>query len=284
LRFNLFQDWKSELDVFEKQLGASFEMFPKGFGSKKLNEAIKYSIYSGGKRFRPLMCYASARSLGLSFEPVRPWAVALEWVHNYSLIHDDLPCMDNDDFRRGQPTVHKKFDEATALLAGDALLTEAFGLVASQYKDHPHLSKLILLLTERAGVQGMISGQSNDFFSNLKSLSKEEILDVHKLKTGALISAACVGPALISNQKEDLVQIFSEIGFDLGLLFQLKDDILDQNQRVENNMVQIQGLETTDKIYGIILDRIYSQFNKIKTKALFEPFEQLIEYNTNRSN
>lgn len=283
MKKTLFQDWKIELEVFERLVSATFEIYPQGVGAQRLHQAIKYSIFSGGKRFRPLLSFASAKSLGIPFEDVRPWAVALEWIHTYSLIHDDLPSMDNDDLRRGVPTVHKKFDEATALLAGDALLTESFGLVAKSYSHLPQLSKLILILSERAGVQGMISGQANDFFTDLKNISVDEILGIHKLKTGALISAACAGPALISNQTEELVKIFTEIGFDLGLLFQLKDDILDKDQRVENNMVQNQGLKRTDEIYGALLDKIYFSFSSLKPYALFEPFEELLEYNTNRT-
>ncbi len=198
-------------------------------------KSIEYSFFSGGKRFRPLLTFAAADYLEIEIESVFGWSMALEMIHTYSLIHDDLPSMDNDDVRRGKPTNHKVYGEALALLSGDALLTEAFGLLAKYYNPpRANLSALINSLARISGLNGMILGQYYDISldasiaTNLYSIS--HLNHIHILKTGALISGSFMGPAHLKGLKTSDLRSFEEIGVLLGYAFQVKDDILDSAQ------------------------------------------------------
>lgn len=195
-------------------------------------ESIEYSYFSGGKRFRPMLSFATADYLGLPIEKIFPWAMAIEMIHTYSLIHDDLPSMDNDDFRRGKPTNHKMFGEAVALLSGDALLTEAFALLARHYSEEKDLGALIQSLVHVSGVNGMILGQYFDISldgadsnSSISNLNK-----IHLLKTGALISGSVLGPVILKRLSSLELKSMRETGFLMGYAFQVKDDILDAEQ------------------------------------------------------
>ncbi len=286
--------WSTKAPSFEVDLGQLFEvscfdnsLFAKPNsefiqGSKLLGEAIRYALFSGGKRFRPLLTFASCQILNEDFKQASAWAMAVECIHTYSLIHDDLPCMDNDDFRRGQPTVHKKFDEATALLAGDALLTEAFGLVAKSYSGHKNLSSLIQLLCQRAGYSGMVSGQANDLMPNASLLTKEQLLFIHLQKTAALISAASLGPFLIFDQEPEYTEKFNTLSLILGLLFQLKDDVLDANDKIENNSVQSLGADQTQWIYQEYKKQAIAIMQNLPLNL--KPYEELMAYNDTRKN
>ena len=193
-------------------------------------DAERYSLLGGGKRIRPFLVNEFCRALGGDIEASMPLACALEMIHTYSLIHDDLPCMDDDDMRRGKPSNHKKFGYANALLAGDALLTRAFETVASAESLSPMAkAEAVRLLARAAGDRGMIGGQVIDLDSENKSISFEKLLKLHSLKTGALISAACVLGALaagvrLSDPQMERVVTYAE---NIGLAFQIVDDILD---------------------------------------------------------
>lgn len=284
----LLTDWELERENFELLIGRVFE---KTFsfddqigGSRELKESIKYALFSGGKRFRPMLSLASSQAINKSFKDSAYWAVAVEFIHTYSLIHDDLPSMDNDDERRGQPTVHIKFNEPTALLAGDALLTEAFTVVARNYSSHPKLSSLILQLTESSGFNGMISGQANDLYISEQNveLGVADILLIHRQKTSALISAACLGPFLISNFDREVVKLMQPISMNIGLLFQFKDDFLDAREKKENNVVQAFGENETLEIYQKINIETLKQLDGISSKINILPFKNLMEYNDSR--
>ena len=190
-------------------------------------EAMKYSLANGGKRLRPVFCLEFANCCGLEKEKAIDFACALEYIHTYSLIHDDLPCMDNDDFRRGKPSCHKKFGEATALLAGDALLTHAFELIANADLSADKKIKAVSVLSTKSGVAGMIGGQVIDLKYESESPELEQILSVHKLKTGALISAACLLGCVAAGADEHKINAAEEFAYNLGIAFQIKDDILD---------------------------------------------------------
>ena len=167
-----------------------------------LMDAIEYSFFNGGKRFRPLLCYAVGEALGFSLEKLHGFALSVECIHTYSLLHDDLPCMDNDAFRRGQPSTHKKFSENLALLAGDSLLTEAFAVLARYYPRQ--CDKLVELLTKASGFHGMIRGQTLDLGHGKSVESLEDLIKLHRLKTGELIALCFQGPALLFQaQKKD---------------------------------------------------------------------------------
>lgn len=227
---------KKRRDFFEQELEESLiDLYKAEHPSlKEHKEALFYSILNSGKRFRPLLCLITAETIGVSPESVIPFACALEMVHNYSLVHDDLPSMDNDDFRRGKPTTHKKYNEATALLVGDSLLTDAFLLIANSYKNHPKVSQIVALLAQTSGTQGMIAGQVIDLWvqKNLDkiNLNQDQLLEMHHLKTGQLIQSAVLGACLIGQLTEDLKLKYAEFSRLLGLAFQIKDDILDADE------------------------------------------------------
>jgi geranylgeranyl diphosphate synthase, type II len=198
-------------------------------GLDQLLESVRYSVLQpGGKRFRPVLAMLVAEAMGFSSERVLPYAAAVECVHTYSLVHDDIPAMDNDDYRRGQPTNHKVFGDAVAILAGDALLTEAFYLISSSYRAEPAACvHAIEELSLAAGTYGMVGGQAIDLRSKANEISFEELQTMHRLKTGALIRAAAVGAAHICFATQDQVQQIRSYSTALGLAFQVADDILD---------------------------------------------------------
>ena len=200
----------------------------------RLHEAMRYSLSAGGKRLRPVLVLAAADMLSKSKAPIDhpdalPAAVAIECLHTYSLIHDDLPCMDNDDLRRGQPTLHKAFDEATALLAGDALLTHAFALLATNYAGTPVLgSALVRELSDAAGSRRLIGGQMEDLLAETRSdTSVADLEFIHLNKTAAMIEASLIMGGLIGAATEEELSSLRQTGRHLWLAFQIIDDVLD---------------------------------------------------------
>ncbi|MDR1076484.1 MAG: polyprenyl synthetase family protein [Xanthomonadaceae bacterium] len=194
---------------------------------KRLHAAMRYAVLGGGKRIRPLLAYASGTLFGVAPGPLDPAACAVELIHAYSLVHDDLPSMDNDELRRGQPTVHIAFDEATAILAGDALQTLAFQLLANA--DIADKVKLAWLqtLAGASGVDGMCGGQALDIDATGQRQSPAELEHMHSLKTGALIRAAVRMGALAGNASTEQLNTLDRFASSLGLAFQLRDDLLD---------------------------------------------------------
>ena len=194
-------------------------------------KAMRYSLFAGGKRLRPILCMAGADSVGGQERAVLPVACALELIHTYSLIHDDLPVMDDDDLRRGKPTSHKVFGEAVALLAGDGLLTEAFRLI-SETEPGGRLTlqaviKVMGLIGDAAGYQGMVGGQVVDIQSEGKPVTPELVQFIHTRKTGALITASVTSGAVLGGGNPDQVASITAYGKGIGLAFQISDDILD---------------------------------------------------------
>ena len=192
-----------------------------------LEEAMNYSLDANGKRLRPLLLLATLESFQVSIEEGFPAASALELIHTYSLIHDDLPAMDNDDLRRGKPTNHIQFNEATAILAGDALLTLAFEVITKSELSPNIQIELIKLLSKTSGYEGMVGGQQADIDGEDSDLSLEEIEHIHLRKTGALIEMATVGAGLISQKSEEILKHLSELAKEIGIAYQIRDDILD---------------------------------------------------------
>jgi geranylgeranyl diphosphate synthase type II len=192
--------------------------------------AMNYSLFAGGKRLRPILCMAGAAAVGGDESSVLRVACGLEMIHTYSLIHDDLPAMDNDDLRRGKPTSHKVFGEAVALLAGDGLLTEAFALMTMPDPAGPEpgaLMKVVGLIARAAGVEGMVGGQVVDILSQGAQVDASLVEFIHKHKTGAMISASVVSGAILGNGTEGQVRAMTTYGESIGLAFQIADDILD---------------------------------------------------------
>ena len=196
-------------------------------GQDEVVEAMKYSLLNGGKRLRPVFCLEFAKACGADRYMALELACAVEYVHTYSLIHDDLPCMDNDDMRRGKPSCHKQFGEATALLAGDALLTHAFQIIAVSNIDDEKKALAVQLLSQNSGVEGMLGGQVIDLKYESESPTLKQLLSVHRLKTGALISAACLLGCIAAGASDVQISAASRFAYNLGIAFQIKDDILD---------------------------------------------------------
>ena len=194
-------------------------------------QAMHYSLFVGGKRLRPILCLAAAEAVGGDAGEALPVACALEMVHTYSLIHDDLPAMDDDDLRRGQPTCHKQFDEATAILAGDGLLTEAFRTLAAAAPRFEGREAVLLdiseLLAKAAGYQGMVGGQMLDLLAEGRQVTLKELETIHRLKTGALLTAATRAGALVGGGNRHEVTALTSYGERFGLAFQVTDDLLD---------------------------------------------------------
>ena len=223
---------KTDFELKMKQYQSAVEAyldtcFAENLPQKQLFDAMRYSLLAGGKRIRPILVLEFCRICGGSWEKALPFAAAIEMVHTYSLIHDDLPCMDNDDYRRGRLTNHKVFGEAQAILAGDALLTAAFDTVVSAEAPAGVLVKIVEILASAAGEKGMVGGQVLDIGGEGKQLSEEQVYTIHRLKTGALISAACRMGAAAGEANELQMNAAKAYAEAIGLAFQIRDDMLD---------------------------------------------------------
>ena len=222
----------SEFEKSLKQYQTAVETYLAGcfteeLPQKQLFEAMRYSLLAGGKRIRPVLVLEFCRICGGDWKKALPFAAAIEMVHTYSLIHDDLPCMDNDDYRRGKLTNHKVFGEAQAVLAGDALLTAAFDTIASADADAVERIQIVQILAGAAGQLGMVGGQVLDIDGENQKLSAEQVHTIHRLKTGALISAACRMGAAAGNASDTQMQAARAYAEAIGLAFQIRDDMLD---------------------------------------------------------
>lgn len=218
---------KNKKQLVDKHLPSYIEQLEV---PKQLKEAMLYSLNAGGKRIRPILLFATMNAFGKNEDMAIDIACALEMLHTYSLIHDDLPAMDNDDLRRGKPTNHKVFGEAMAILAGDALLTYSFELLSSvehlEISPYHHL-ELIKLLAQAAGPEGMVGGQALDLLAENVRIPLAELEYIHQNKTGKLLTFAVLAGALLSNATETQLEYLRQFAFHLGLAFQIKDDILD---------------------------------------------------------
>lgn len=194
---------------------------------KSLKEAMTYSLLAGGKRFRPLLVLASGQLAGLDEASVLPMACAMEMIHTYSLIHDDLPAMDNDDLRRGKPTNHKVFGEAMAILAGDALLNEALLVLMEHYGASKTGAAAMAEIARSSGKNGMIGGQVLDIQSEGQRIDLSTLEEMHRNKTGAIITSSLTAPLLLAGKPEKEVAAMTAFGRKLGVYFQIQDDILD---------------------------------------------------------
>lgn len=251
------KEYKEYLEQFLKE----YYLFHHALPQKQLFEAMDYSLLAGGKRLRPCLTMEFCRLCCGDWQKAAPFASAVEMIHTYSLIHDDLPCMDNDDFRRGRPTNHKVYGEGMAILAGDALLTDAFMIAASQPLDDPQmLGVAISVLGHNAGSLGMVGGQVLDINSENRQLTEQEVLDIQTRKTGALINAACVLGVIAGGGDEDKVEAAAQFAAGIGLAFQIRDDMLDVigtkeemgkgvgTDAAKNTFVRLYGLEKCEEL------------------------------------
>jgi len=241
-------------------------------------EAMRYSLKVGGKRIRPILMLLTYAMYKEDYRDILPFAAALEMIHTYSLIHDDLPCMDNDDLRRGKPTNHKIYGEAIAVLAGDGLLNEAMIIMLNQCLDGSlNKVKASTLIAEASGANGMIAGQISDISSEGISISEEELLYMHRNKTGQLIKVAIASGAVLGDANEEDIRHLKDYGDKLGLAFQIKDDILDVVGDVTLLGKNINSDECNNKTNFITMYGLQKCKNKCNdlTKECFEILKKL---------
>lgn len=234
----------------------------------KVKEAMSYSLMAGGKRIRPNLLYEVLKGYGKNESDGDAYAAAIEMIHTYSLIHDDLPAMDNDDLRRGRPTCHKQFDEATAILAGDGLLTFAFETCANADTPAEIRVKCIAMLASLAGADGMVHGQDLDMNESAQS-DWDYLKQVHTYKTGCLLSVPMMIGACLSGQGEEIIEKWHQIGNAIGLAFQIQDDILDVQLTAEQ-FGKSNSDERNDKVTSVTLlgmEKAEAMMNDLYTQA-----------------
>jgi len=279
-------DFYKELEAKIIEVNKSLDKYieEKEAPQATIYKAMNYSINAGGKRIRPVLMLSAAELICGNYDGVMPFACAIEMIHTYSLIHDDLPCMDNDDLRRGKPTNHKVFGEAIAVLAGDALLNKAFEVILKNSQMSPNMT--IAALSEIAtasGTEGMIGGQVIDIESEDKQIDAVTLMTLHLNKTGALIMAAAkVGALLAGGSREDLL-LLEEFSRYLGIAFQIKDDILDiegkeellgkktgaDEENKKSTFVSIYGLEQSKKILSDYTEKAIATLSPYGERAEF---------------
>lgn len=286
------QTFESELKDFKLKFDQRAEKYFAGLAlsnesNSLLHESKTYSFFSGGKRFRPFLSYKTALALHLSFEDIFPIALATELVHTYSLIHDDLPCMDNDDLRRGQPTNHKKFGEDVALLAGDALLTDAFAVLTELSISQSVRPETVLTIIKdfslATGSVGMVSGQTWDMKAG-KDITYDQLVKIHHLKTGRLIEYAVTAVAMLAQISKNQIIHFKTFGQNLGLAFQIKDDLLDtkDNAQEAKSFPFLMGVEKTQRE----LNRVTTSANAaLADLSVYqcEGLKNILDYNLQRN-
>lgn len=268
------------------QIESLLENYINTLPDSTTKSAMLYSLTAGGKRIRPHLLYTVLEGYSVNPEIGNPFACALEMIHTYSLIHDDLPAMDNDDLRRGLPTCHKQFDEATAILAGDGLLTYAFEVAASSNEASDTVVKCISILSQMAGPSGMVYGQQLDLEAENKEIDWSMLQTIHEHKTGCLLTAPLLMGCILAKHEED-IPAWKKIGFSLGLAFQVQDDILDieltakefgkSNSDQKNHKgtsVSILGIERAKEVMN---DLYQSATQEIRSLTGFESAE-LLEY------
>ena len=269
-------------EFIEKYLSDWYTRF-HDLPQKPLFEAMEYSLLAGGKRLRPILAFEFCRMCGADWKAAVPFAAAVEMIHTYSLIHDDLPSMDNDDFRRGRLTNHKVYGEAMAILAGDALLTDAFAVAATAQLPEPaDMAFAIAMLSECAGSLGMVGGQVLDIQAEQRQCTEEDIQAIQNRKTGALINAACVLGTIAGGGNEEQIEAAAQFAAGLGLAFQIRDDMLDVIGTVEemgkgvgtdadkNTFVRLYGLEKCEELVQQYTDYAIASLD------VFDDTEQLI--------
>ena len=284
-------DRKKEVE----QIVTSFLPKEEGY-QKTVLEAMNYSVSAGGKRLRPMLMLETYRMFGGTSKVIEPFMAAIEMIHTYSLIHDDLPCMDNDDFRRGRKTTHVVYGEAMAILAGDALLNYAFETAASAFvldEGNPAIGKAFMILASKAGVYGMIGGQVVDVESEGKEIDADTLKFIHIHKTSALLESAMLIGAVLAGASEQQQRTVELAARELGLAFQIRDDILDvtgntdelgkpvgsDEKNHKNTYVALEGLEKAKedvKRYSeSAIDRLKSL--PVRNEFLYELIEELID-------
>jgi len=272
-----FNNYKNQV---EKWIENYFNNKPEE--NKSFLEPMQYSLSVGGKRIRPILMMATFRMYSDKLETILPFAAAMEMIHTYSLIHDDLPCMDNDDLRRGKPTNHKIYGEGIATLAGDGLLNEAMIIMFNSCLDGD-IKKIegSNIIAKAAGAEGMIKGQIIDINSEGTKISEETLLNMHKNKTGQLIKASILAGAKIGRANNDEIEVLVQFGEKLGLAFQVKDDILDVEGNPEmlgktqsdmdnnkTNFITMYGIEKCKDLCNKLTNECYELLNSLNKNTI----------------
>lgn len=289
---------KSYIDLIESDLYNYFNTGSEEY--KIIHDSMKYSIKNGGKRVRPLLTLLFCEACGGNVKNALPIAEAVEFIHTYSLIHDDLPCVDNDDFRRGKPSNHKVYGEAFALLAGDGLLTAAFNLIAKGCENCLYNAdvaiKAVSILSELAGSRGMIGGQVIDLQNENNPNADFETLELmDNLKTGALIEAACTLGCVVAGAAEDKISYASQFARKIGLAFQIKDDILDVTSSLEklgkmtgsdednskSTYVTLLGVEKCQELVDNLTHEALSLLDKFPDNEVLKQYAQYLSQREN---
>lgn len=271
---------------------------PKEEGNQKsVIEAMNYSVLAGGKRLRPMLMKEVFEMFGGTGTVIEPFMAAIEMIHTYSLVHDDLPAMDNDEFRRGKKTTWAKFDECTAILAGDGLLNLAFetALLAAK-EDNPHILEALTVLAKKAGIYGMIGGQTADIEAEKpkQDVDGQKLLFIHEHKTAALIQAAMMIGAILAGADSEAVQRIEKCAYNIGIAFQIQDDILDVTSTLEvlgkpigsdeknhkKTYVSIYGLEKAKEDVRALSEEAIAILSSFGQRNLF--LEELVEQLINR--
>lgn len=272
--------YREHIESFLKNAYLPFHTQPQ----KILFESMEYSLLAKGKRLRPIFAYDFCRMCGGEWQNAAPFAAAIEMIHNYSLIHDDLPCMDNDDYRRGRLTNHKVYGETLAVLAGDGLLTDAFAMAAQAKLQHPEQMALaIRVLSENAGSLGMVGGQVLDTMSEDRICTEQEVLDIQRRKTGGLIRAACILGVIAGDGSEVQQKAAERFADALGLAFQIRDDMLDvigTKEEMGKGVGTDADKNTFVRLYGLdACEKLVNQYTEEAISALdvFQNTEYMIE-------
>jgi len=259
-----------------------------------LSGAMCHLLFPGGKRLRPIFALAAAEAVGGASDRAVPIAVAVELIHTYSLVHDDLPCMDDDDERRGRPTVHKAFDEATAVLAGDALLTEAFAVLSDgKWTAAESRARLIAVdcVSRAAGARGLVGGQIDDLVFEAsgqassaevgdRRTEREQLASIHARKTAALFRAAIVGGAALGGATRAEREVLDAFGLDVGMAFQIADDLLDADSDEAASILRLQGIEDAQAGAEALLGRALARIDGWGERA--EPLRELARFAVRR--
>lgn len=284
-----YMNFKIELEQRTKEIEhILMKYLPQEEGHQhQIMEAMNYSITAGGKRLRPMLMKETYQLFGGNSQVIEPFMAAMEMIHTYSLVHDDLPAMDNDEYRRGKKTTHVVYGEAMGILAGDALLNYAFETAVKAFEIAPEQSltigKALGILAEKAGIYGMIGGQVVDVLATGKPLSREELDFIYELKTGALIKASMMIGAVLAGASESDISKIEQIAADVGLAFQIQDDILDVTSTTEElgkpvksdeknektTYVTLRGLEQSEKDVARISEEAIRLLDEIEEKNSF---------------
>ncbi len=292
MSFNL----KEYLEEKQNLVNEALEQYlpPVQNPTRNLIESMRYSLFAGGKRLRPILCMGAVEALGEDSKLCLPVACALEMIHTYSLIHDDLPAMDDDDLRRGKPTNHKVYGEAMAILAGDGLLTEAFFLLSNyglnDLIDPAKLIEIIRVISDAAGCRGMVGGQTIDMESEGKDIEPSLLEMMHACKTGALITASVESGAIAAGADEDSRKALVQYGRHFGLAFQITDDVLDvtgsseemgkpagsDEARNKSTFPALYGLEKTKEMASFHVSRAVESLERFDDRAT--PLRELVKY------